>query len=152
MVMDNILDITPTPNPKRFDFFEHTADVGIIAYGNTREEAFANIACGMFTLLAESDNVAPKKSIDIEVTGYNQDELLVNFLSELLYHCSTRKMLFNKVTILELTSTLIRAKAYGEKYTPGKHQLLQEIKTVTYHQLRIENTGCGWQIRIIFDV
>ncbi|MFH1860265.1 MAG: archease [bacterium] len=150
MVMDNTLDTTPIP--KRFDFFEHTADIGVIAYGNTREEAFANIACGMFTILANPDNITPKKSIDIEVTGYNQDELLVNFLSELLYHCSAKKMLFDRVIILELTSTLVKAKAYGEKYTSGKHQLLQEIKTVTYHQLSIEDTGCGWEIRVIFDV
>ncbi len=152
MVMDNTLDITPTLNPKRFDFFAHTADIGIIAYGSTKEEAFANIAYGMFTLLAESDNVTPIKSINIKAAGYNQDELLVNFLSELLYHCSTKEMLFNKITILELTPTLIRAKAYGEKYIQGKHQLLQEIKTVTYHQLKIEDTGCGWEIRVIFDV
>ncbi len=152
MVMDNTLDITPTLNPKRFDFFAHTADIGIIAYGNTKEEAFANIAYGMFSLLAELDNITSRKSINIEATGYNQDELLVNFLSELLYHCSTKEMLFNKITILELTPTLIRAKAYGEKYIQGKHQLLQEIKTVTYHQLKIEDTGCGWEIRVIFDV
>ncbi len=152
MVMDNTLDITPTLNPKRFDFFAHTADIGIIAYGNTKEEAFANIACGMFAILAESDNVTPRKFINIEAIGYNQDELLVNFLSELLYHCSTKEMLFNKITILELTPTLIRAKAYGEKYIQGRHQLLQEIKTVTYHQLKIEDTGCGWEIRVIFDV
>ncbi len=152
MVMDNTLDITPTPNPKRFDSFEHTADMGIIAYGSTREEAFANIACGMFALLAESDNITLKKSINIEASGYNYDELLVNFLSELLYHCSTKGMLFNKVAILELTPTLIKAKAYGEKYTSSKHQLRQEIKTVTYHQLKIEDTGCGWEIRVIFDV
>ncbi|MDI6781122.1 MAG: archease [bacterium] len=150
--MDNTLDITPTPNQKRFDFFEHTADIGIIAYGKTRKEAFTNIAYGMFTLLAGLDNVTPKKSINIEAAGYDQDELLVNFLSELLYHCSTKGMLFSKVTILELTPTVIRAKACGEKYIPGKHQLLQEIKTVTYHQLRIEDTGCGWEIQVIFDV
>lgn len=152
MVMDNIMDITPILNPKRFDFFEHTADIGIIAYGNTKEEAFTNIAYGMFTLLAETDNITHKKSIDISITGYNQDEVLVGFLSELLYHSSVKQMVFNKVTVLELTPTSIHAKAYGEKYTPEKHQLLQEIKTVTYHQLRIEDTGCGWEIQVIFDV
>ncbi|MBI4752928.1 archease [Candidatus Desantisbacteria bacterium] len=150
MVMDNTMDITPIP--KRFDFFEHTADIGIIAYGNTMEEAFANIAYGMFTLLAETDNITNRKSIDISITAYNQDEVLVGFLSELLYHSSVKQMVFNKVAVLELTPTSIHAKAYGEKFTPDKHQLLQEIKTVTYHQLRIEDTGCGWEIQVIFDV
>ena len=42
---------------KEFEILNHTADVGIIAYGADMKEAFANAAKGLFSLITELDDV-----------------------------------------------------------------------------------------------
>jgi SHS2 domain-containing protein len=137
---------------KKFEFFEHTADIGLIGYGMTKREAVANTACGMFAIITQPQDVTPIECVKIEVEGYDELEVLVRFLSELLYHFNIHRMIFNKFEIITFTDSSITAKAYGEKYIPEKHVIHREIKTVTYHQLKIEHIDNIWRIQVIFDV
>ena len=52
---------------KRFELIEHTADIGLIAYGETLAEAFANAAYGMFSIIAELDAVRETESRNVEI-------------------------------------------------------------------------------------
>ncbi len=42
---------------KEFEIVDHTADVGIIAYGANMNQAFANAAKALFSLITELDDV-----------------------------------------------------------------------------------------------
>lgn len=136
---------------KRFELFEHTADIGLRAYGRNLEEVFVNTALGMFSLLTGT-RIKEKEVVGISIQGYDIKELLVNFLSELLYLYNIRGLLINRVEVNQISQTAIQATAFGETYLPEKHELVHEIKTVTYHQLKVEEKNGCWQSQVIFDV
>lgn len=138
---------------KRFEIFEHTADIGIIAYGKTLKQAFTNSAYGMFSIVVyDLNQVQTSKTVDIEVYGNDLEEILVAFLSELLYNHTVGNLILKKFSIKEIGNTFLKAKAYGELYDPNRHEILHEIKTVTYHQLKIEKKEGYFRIQVIFDI
>lgn len=136
---------------KPFKEVEHTADVAVEAKGAAIGELFQNAAHGMFSLLADTANVQPKKDVTIDVTAKNKEELLVVFLNEILYQYETRKIVFNKCSIFFISDTRAVALCKGEKIN-ASHSILREIKAATYHHLKIQKSGKFWEAQIIFDV
>src|SRR2546427_11618411 len=53
--------------PVRYEEIEHTADVGIRAYGSTLDELFANAAEGMFSLVADLGSVKAVGEFQVRV-------------------------------------------------------------------------------------
>lgn len=62
---------------------EHIADVGIIATEDSLSEALSWAARGMFSVIAELDNMAPG-SLEVSLVSPDQEALTVNWLNELL--------------------------------------------------------------------
>jgi len=141
---------------KQFETIEHTADLGIIVYGDTLPELFRNAAFGMFSLITSLDNVKEKFRISISIDAHDHEELLVTFLNELQYYYSTKKVIFKRFEIFNLGETHLDANISGEEIadrTGASSGILHDIKAATYHQLKIEKTpGSGYKTRIIFDV
>lgn len=63
---------------KKITVIEHTADIGIRAYGKDLKEAFANTAYGMFNLIGNLAKVKEKEKIFLEVSARDKDDLLVS--------------------------------------------------------------------------
>jgi SHS2 domain-containing protein len=137
---------------RKFDIIEHTADTGIIAYGADIEEAFANVAYGMFSLMANLEEVREETSRYVEAEGSDKESLVVAWLNELLYQFDVERILFKRFNILKLTDTRLRADAYGEKVDPSRHELHGGVKAATYHMLKAWEDRGRWRIRVIFDV
>ena len=135
---------------KRFDIIEHTADVGIVAYGARLEEAFANAAYGMFTFIADLEKVGETICREIEVQAEDEESLLVSWLNELLYQFEVNRIIFRRFDILDLSQTTLKANGYGEKIDTKRHHLKSGVKAATYHMLEIEK-GDGYKVQIIFD-
>jgi SHS2 domain-containing protein len=135
---------------KKVEIINHTADVGIIAYGETLEKLFENAAYGMFSLITSVEKIKEKTSVSISVNANNSEELLITFLNELQYYYSVKKKVFDKFEILKLSETQLKVKAFGEKIS--KHDILHDIKAATYHNLKIKKISNGYKVQIIFDV
>jgi len=148
---------------------EHTADIGIQVYGKTLEELFENSAYGMFSQITDIEKVNPEEKVEVQVEGYDKESLLVNWLNELLYLSTTKKMFFSQFKVKsifakdakgelpqrtqkkgELPKLLAWIK--GQKIDCKKHFCHLEIKAATYHNLKIEQNKEGYQTTIIFDV
>ncbi|MBU4128600.1 archease [bacterium] len=136
---------------KRYRILEHTADVGIEARGETLKEAFANTASGMLSIMIDPDKVGEKEFYSLKVKGRDKKELLVAFLTELLYKYEVDDILPKRVEILSLDDEFLAAKVYGEKINLKRHTIDTQIKAVTYHQLTIKKNE-DWKIRVIFDI
>ena len=67
-----------------FEIVDHTADVGVRAYGATPEELFANAALGMFSIIGDVERVAPRETRDVRAEAEDVALLLAAFLGELL--------------------------------------------------------------------
>ena len=136
---------------KEFEILEHTADIGIIAYGRNISEAFAGAAKGMFSLITEPGEIVGVENRDIELTAADQEYLLVAWLNELIYLFDTENMLFKRFDIARLSETQLKATAYGEKVNNSRHNIKMGIKAATYHTLKIEKND-GIRVQVLFDV
>jgi len=136
---------------KEFEILEHTADIGIIAYGGVINEAFANAAKGMFSLITELHDVEETECRDIEVTAPDQENLLVNWLNELIFLFDVENIVFKRFDITEISDTNLKARSYGQKVNNQKHGIKTGIKAATYHMLNIEKDN-GIRIQVLFDI
>jgi SHS2 domain-containing protein len=137
---------------KDFEFIDHTADIGIKAYGADMKQIFDNAARGLFSIITNLDNVASTKKLDIQVTAPDREALLINWLNELIYFFETKEIIFNRFEITTITDTELKAKACGEKINLAKHELKTQVKAATYHMLNIEQNEDGYRAQVIFDV
>ena len=137
---------------KDFDVIEHTADIGIAAYGADLKQVFANAARGLFSLITELDAISEKNIYHIQVTAPDREALLLQWLNELIYRFEVKEMLFHRFTINTLTNTELKATGYGEKIDLAKHELKIQVKAATFHMLKIEQNNDGWEAQVIFDV
>lgn len=134
-----------------FEIIDHTADVGLRAYGGTLKEAFENAAAGMFSLIVDPEDIKQKASISLSVSAEDREALLVEWLNELLYRFEVDYMVFSRFEITDWDEeNRLTAKAYGEPLDLGRHKIKIQIKACTYHMLKVaKNTQ--WVAQVIFD-
>ena len=136
---------------KDFEIIDHTADVGIIAYGADMSQAFANAARALFSLITELDNVDEVLEQDIELTAPDRESLLVAWLNELIYRFDTEHIIFKSFDITKLSNTQLKARSYGEKVDSSKHKLKIGVKAATYHMLKVLKND-GYKVQVLFDI
>lgn len=139
------------PEEKKFDIIEHTADAGIVAYGVSLKEAFANVAYGMFSLIADLDGVKEDFRRSVQIEAHDQEGLVVAWLNDLLYLLDVEGVILKRFDVSFLTDTGLKAEVFGERIDRSRHVLRAGIKAATYHSLEIHKDG-GYSIRVIFDV
>jgi len=135
---------------KRFQLIEHTADVGLIAYGKTLPEAFASAAYGMFSIIAELNTVGESESRHLELSEDDAEALLFEWLNSLLYLFDVDMVIFKRFDITDFDGQGLKATCYGEKYDPTRHHLKTAVKSATYHMMEVDHERN--QVRVIFDV
>ena len=135
---------------KRFRLIEHTADTGLIAYGMTLAEAFANAACGLFYIIAELRTVKEVEYRIVDLDGEDSEALLFEWLNSLIYLFDVDMLLFRRFDIEDFDGKRLRAKCHGEKYDPSRHQLKLGVKSATYHMLKVDEEKN--QVQVIFDI
>ena len=136
---------------KDFEILDHTADVGIIAYGADLKQAFANAARALFSLITELDDVEEVLYRDIELTANDEESLLVGWLNELIYRFDAEGILFKRFDIIQLDDTRLKARGYGEKVDSSRHRLKTGVKGATYHMLKVDRTD-GFRVQVLFDI
>lgn len=135
---------------KRFKLIEHTADVGLRAFGKTLAEAFANAAYGMFSIIAELDAVKETESRSLELKEDDYEALLFEWLNSLLYFFDAETLLLKRFDIISLDRDHLKAVCYGEKYNSLRHCLKTGVKAATYHMLTVDEEKN--QVQVIFDI
>jgi SHS2 domain-containing protein len=139
-------------NVVSFRVLEHTADIGFEAFGATLEELFANAACALIDLEVDLDTIRPSRELNVKVEGSAWSELLVNWLSEILYLNDAEGWLFRDFRVQQLGEKAITATARGEKFDRARHRVKMLVKAVTYHQLALEETPQGWRVQVYVDI
>ena len=137
---------------RAYEVFEHTADVGIHAFGTTLPELFIHAAQGMESLMVVPEQVRELVTREIIVEGHDVVSLLIAWLNELVFLFDTEYLLFCEFEIDAFTETSLRGRASGEPYDAQRHDLSSTIKDVTWHEASVERTGDGYRARIIFDI
>ena len=133
----------------RYEEIEHTADVGIRAYGSSLDELFATAAEGMFSLITDLDSVKEVGEIEVRLETEDIPTLLLRWLSELLFIHETQHLLLASFDV-QVEGTSLRGRARGEAIDKKRHELKLVIKAVTRHRLIVDpQKGIA---EIIFDI
>lgn len=136
----------------RYELLDHTADIGITAFGRDLPEVFSVAAHAMFDILTDTDRIEEASDFDLQISAANVEELLVTWLAELLYRYETERFICKRFAISNMDSTGLCASVFGEELDPARHEIKTEIKSITYHQLKVEKAGNEWKAQVVFDV
>jgi SHS2 domain-containing protein len=133
-----------------------TADVAFEAWGDTLEEMFVAAADATMNVMVKDlgSIAAPQKKI-IRVEADAVDMLLFELLQELIFYKDAETLLLRvpAVSIERQDGHLtLHAEAYGEPLNPDKHELIVDVKAVTLHRFRVEQTSRGWEAMVILDI
>lgn len=144
---------------KKYVFLEDIAiaDIAYEAYGKDLNELFENSALAIFELSAEIKTIEPKKKLKIKLENKKLDNLLYDFLSEILFLKDSKYMVFRnvKVKINENNKTKkIKLKSIleGDTINSEKQHLENDIKAVTMHMFELKKTNNGYKARIVVDI
>ncbi|WP_456419949.1 archease [Methanocaldococcus infernus] len=133
-----------------FKYFETTADLGVEALGESLEEAFKEAAKALYNIMVDIDKVEKKEVVEFEVEGEDLEELLYNFLNELLYYTDVYGLVFSDFEI-EIKNNRLKCKAYGEKIRK-EHNIKEEVKAATYHKMKVKEDNGLWKVKYIVDL
>lgn len=131
---------------------EHPSDIGVEVKGKTMNEAFELSALGMMSIIVELSNVKVNTTKNITIKSIDIQQLLVKWLSEILYLYDGQQFIAKEFFVKSLTDTDLKAVVKGEKIDVTRHKLKMDIKAVTYHQLYIHQGTDGCKIRVFFDI
>ena len=140
---------------KRFEYLEHTADARFIAYGKTLKEAFENAALAMMNVMIDTDTVQPLQSETVELESADLEDLLFDWLSEVLFVFEVENMVFSDFIVDTLEQKEdeyhLTARLVGEPIDLSVHKFDTEVKAATYNYMSIEQTVDGWMLRATVD-
>jgi len=103
----------------KYRFLNHTADAQFQAYGDSLEEAFQNAAEAVASLMWSVKKIKPRIKRKINARGRDEEQLLLNFLEEILYLLELEDFLFHSVEDIgikkEKTGYYLGASFLGDK-------------------------------------
>lgn len=126
---------------------EHTADWELRIWGQNLSQLLTQAAVGMNSLMGIQLNEEPRIERSLKLFFADAEELLVTFLNELLFLIEMESQGFDQFE-LAINDRQLSARMFGAPIA----SLKKEIKAVTYHNLKVENTSLGLEACIVFDV
>ena len=135
-----------------YEFFEHTADVGLRVQADTLEQLLVDAGRGLFSLIVTNlDDVQSVLERSYRIDRDQDDLLLFDWLSELLFTFESEKLLLCQFQV-ELQPTLLEATCRGERMDFDRHQMDHEVKAITYHRLAVEQKDGKWLGEVVLDI
>jgi len=141
-----------------YEFLEDvaTADIAFTAQGKNLEELFIAAADAVMNVMVEAlASIQPRERRTCTLEHDALDMLLFNFLQELAYYKDAENLLLRvqQVQIREQDAHYaLHATAMGEQLDPQRHQMRVDVKAVTLHRFRVEQTEQGWEAFVILDI
>lgn len=140
-----------SPSSLPFEYFEHTADVGIRAWGPSLDVAFGEAAKGLIGNMVDTSQAKPVGEARIELEAENVERLLFAFLDELLDIFYTRMWVLAEIDVrIAGEGRKLTAILRGEAYDATRHGHVHEIKAMTWHGLKVQADPP--QVEVVVDI
>ncbi|OIO35518.1 MAG: hypothetical protein AUJ74_05965 [Candidatus Omnitrophica bacterium CG1_02_44_16] len=140
---------------KRYEFIEHTADVAVKAYGGSLKELFTSAALAMCCVQVSKKGNRPAPALKEAIIKKEEEELedlLKSWLDELLFYFSSQRLILHRIKALVIKEHALEASVLLEAFDEDFFESKNEIRAVTYNELKVERIRNRWQARIIFDI
>lgn len=135
-----------------FRILEHPADIGIEAYGKDLAEAFAQAATALMSIILELSSVKARESKHVTLTAADIEHLLVKWLTEVLYLYDGEEFAGCRFEVQDINDTHLHAVIHGEPFAAVKHPTKLDVKAITYHQIKVDKTNEGVNLRVFLDI
>jgi SHS2 domain-containing protein len=135
-----------------FTFLDHTADLGILVKGTDLKDLFEVAARSMMYIMVKENPIQTTDTVRISVAGQDLADLMVRWLSEILYMLEGEHVVVRNVRIAKIVPSHLNAILGTVPFDPAMHEILCEIKAVTYHQIEVVKNNEHWEAKIIFDL
>jgi len=137
---------------KRFEILDHTADIGLVIYGENLKALFENAGEAFFRLITDLRKVRRRVERRINIGRESLDRLMVDWLSELLYLHDVENLLFKGFKVESVGKDGLKAIVKGEPFREGVHVIKTEVKAVTYHRIEVRQENGRWRAQVILDL
>ena len=143
----------------RYKIFDHTADVGLRAWGISLPHLFWYVTQGMLAIIGSGSQNGKIIRYSLSVTEDTAEELLLQWLKEILFLIEQQNIMvqrfhFETLYINKHSSNgcYLKASIYGCKYYKTRHDFCTEIKAITRHLFQVKKSLFIWKANLIFDV
>jgi SHS2 domain-containing protein len=133
----------------RYRVLEHTADAMVEVHGETLGERFENAAYALFDQVTDVSKVVPRGEFKIVLSAESREQLLVDFLQELLFLHDAENLVFSEFRV-KTDGLTLEAFVRGEVFDGERHPKRSVVKGITYHRLEFDDAK-GTLI-VLFDV
>ena len=105
-------------------------EIAVRVVGSSEADLFANSAFALFDVMVDVQAIEARERLPIEVEGADRDDLIVNWVRELLYLYQGSGYLLNHFEIREVRDTVVRAEVLGEKCYPRLEDIPHPVEIV----------------------
>jgi SHS2 domain-containing protein len=126
---------------------EHTADWELHVWAPDLTELLVQAAVGMYALSGTRLADSPRISRECVIPYQDRESLMVDFLSELLFYAEDAAVGFDTIR-----PTLNETSCVFQLDGAAIIQQDKEIKAVTFHGLKVIESGDQLEVNIVFDV
>ncbi len=137
---------------KRYRTLNRSSELAVKVFGKTQAELLVNSAYALFDIMTDIGKVQVRESLALEAEGVDRDDLMVNWMRELLYLYQGSGYLLKEFQIREVKENYVRGEVSGEKFDPDRHEIQREIRSVLYDQSRMVKTGDQWTAQVILEL
>lgn len=135
-----------------FEILEHTADIGIRAFGNSLQELFENAALAVESIALDPEQVDPHFAYPLAAGGEDLEALLVAWLNEIVYYLDGKRIAMSRFEVETLTETEVVGRGWGEPRDAERHPARLVVKAATYHQLTIRQSEGRCIAEVYLDI
>ena len=137
---------------KHHETFDHTADIGLKVFGRNPADLFSNAGYALFDIITDISKVSPREKRGYSLERDCQEELLVEWMGNLLYTFDTELLVFSRFNIIKINDTSLEAEAEGRFLNEQILSIETAVKAVTYHNLSITEQNGIWEATVILDI
>lgn len=135
---------------------EHTADIAIEIYADSIVNLFHAGLDAWLDLSLSGIDFIPTVKQNYESSGNSFEELLIKFLGEINFQLHVNKIIFNEINSIDLSVNngeyFLQSELTGEEIDFNKFYIKEEIKAVTFHQVKIQQREDLFTTKIVFDI
>ena len=131
------------------------ADIAFEAEGDSIEEVFQGATQALLETMADPETVAASWQHHILKADVALDDLLIEWLSEIVYWKDAAGVVFRDVPLhltCENGKWKIEATLIGAPVDPSLQILRNDVKGITRHLYNLGRQGSRWQARVVVDV
>lgn len=130
------------------------ADVAFSAEASSLAQLCEEAAKATFEVMVKLDDVESRVTKTIELKADTAEKLLFAWIEELIYLKDAEELLFSKfaVQVKEGKAFTLTAEVVGDKIDPKRQTTNVDVKAITYHEFRVEETEEGWRAFVILDI